>query len=131
MEDNFLCPVMALCRILRRWEVLGADEIFPICCYAHSKLQAAVITSSHVSTLIQFDVMRAYRDDNHLYRKNIRLFRTHSLRVFVCCALLVSGLSEEIVEHKLRWASSAWKCYIRESLQEVDKTALSLFVDQL
>ena len=127
MESSFLCPVRAVCRLIERWTVLGADQKFPLCCFYKSKNEALVLTAGHVSMLIQHGVARAYRDPDHLYRKNIHLFRTHSLRVFACCALLACGVREEVIEHKLRWSSSAWRGYIRESLHEVDKTALKLF----
>ena len=127
MSSPFLCPVLAMCRIIERWRVLGGDLKYPLCCFYHSKTASEVLSAGHVSALIHCGVCRAYPDETHIFRRNIHLFRTHSLRVFACCALLACGVREETIEHKLRWASSAWKGYIRESLHEVDKTALLLF----
>ena len=123
----FLCPVRALFRILRRWSSLGSDKNFPICCFLTNKSTAAVISGQSITNFIRTAVTLAYKDTNHLYRKNIHLFRSHSLRVFACCALVECGIREEVIEHRLRWSSKAWRGYIRESLHEVDKAALRLF----
>ena len=131
-QDPSLCPIRASTRLLTRWSLLGKDPSFPICCYLprHGS-QVAVISSQQVTDSLKEAVIAAYPDPTHLYRRHIRLFRSHSVRVFACCTLVACGLKDEIIEHKLRWCSSAWKTYIRESFAEVDATSLQLFQSSL
>ena len=128
VRNEFLCPVRTSLRILHRWSLLGADTHFPVCCYKDEQTrQPKVLVDTHVTATIRQAVTIAYPDPNHLFRKNMSFFRTHSVRVFACCTLIAAGLTEAQIEHKLRWSSTAWKTYIRESLAEVDATGLVLF----
>ena len=129
-SDTFLCPVLTAHRILVRWSHLGADEMFPICCHSGSS-GIKVLSDKTVTDTIRLAVKKAYPDPNHMFRREISLFRTHSIRVFACCTLIAADLSNEQIEYKLRWCSSAWKGYIRESMREVDITSLKLFRDSL
>ena len=125
---SFFCPVLTAIRLLKRWLALGGDINFPLCCFKPKTApRPAVLADTHVTSLLRRAVESAYPDDNHLYRRNIKLFRTHSIRVFACCSLIAAGVSEAQIEYKLRWSSQAWKTYIRESLAEVDDTSLRLF----
>ena len=132
VSNKFLCPIETSLRILHRWSLLGADSHFPVCCYKDPKShRPKVLADTHVTATIRQAVVLAYPDPNHLFRKNISFFRTHPVRVFACCTLLAAGLTEAQIEYKLRWSSSAWKTYIRESLAEVDATGLLLFQSAL
>ena len=124
----FLCPVRTTSRLINRWKHVSNNTMFPLCCFTTSQPpQPIVLADFQVTKLIRQAVVLAYPNENHLYRAHLDLFRTHSIRVFACCSLIAAGLSEEQIEYKLRWCSSAWKGYIRESFDEVDLTSLKLF----
>ena len=125
-HEPFLCPVQTTLRILTRWLRTCNDERFPICCF-HEKHQTSVLTDTQVTATLRDAVKRAYPNPNHVFRQQLQLFRTHSIRVFACCTLVAAGLSTEQIEYKLRWCSTSWKGYIRESLSEVDLISLKIF----
>ena len=89
-SQPFLCPVRALFRILRRWSSLGSDTNFPICCFLNKRQKAAVINGQAITDFIRTAVVRAYKDPNHLYRQNLHLFRSHSLKGI--CLLCLGGM---------------------------------------
>ena len=125
-REPFLCPVNTARRILTRWSTICRDERFPICCH-QQKGQTTVLTDTQVTATLREAVVRAYPNPNHVFRQQLNLFRTHSIRVFACCTLVAAGLSTEQIEYKLRWCSTSWKGYIRESLSEVDLISLKIF----
>ena len=125
-SEPFLCPVLTALRILTRWSRICKDERFPICCF-HDKRKTAVLTDTQVTTTLREAVKSAYPNPNHVFRQQIQLFRTHSIRVFACCTLVAAGLTTEQIEYKLRWCSTSWKGYIRESLSEVDLISMKIF----
>ena len=106
--------------------IICRDERFPICCH-QQKGQTTVLTDTQVTATLREAVVRAYPNPNHVFRQQLNLFRTHSIRVFACCTLVAAGLSTEQIEYKLRWCSTSWKGYIRESLSEVDLISLKIF----
>lgn len=64
-------------------------------------------------------VQSVYKDETHIYRQRVKDFRTHSVRITACLLLTAAGNHEHIIEFKLRWASSAWKTYLREHLDTI------------
>lgn len=125
-QEPFLCPVQTSLRILTRWLRICKDERFPICCFL-DKQRTSVLTDTQVTATLREAVIGAYPNPNHVFRQQLNLFRTHSIRVFACCTLVAAGLSTEQIEYKLRWCSTSWKGYIRESLAEVDQLSLKIF----
>ena len=124
----FLCPVRTAARLIHRWKHVSNDDMFPLCSYSSTHPTQPIVLADHqVTKLIRQAVILAYPNPQHLYRAHLDLFRTHSVRVFACCSLIAAGLTDEQIEYKLRWCSSAWKGYIRESFDEVDLTSLKLF----
>ena len=135
-DHPFLCPVQTSIRILNRWHRLGAPMRYPVCCFQpeetkRNNKKRMVISDKNVTYILRQAVIDAYKDPSHICRKNISNFRTHSIRVFACCTLIAAGLSDAQVEYKLRWCSSAWKTYIRESPREIDSTAVKWFQSAL
>jgi hypothetical protein len=131
-SNEYLCPIHTSLRMLHRWRILGSDINYPVCCYKESKTnKIKVLADTQVTATIRQAVVLAYPNPTHIFRENISFFRTHSVRVFACCTLLAAGLTEAQIEFKLRWSSTAWKTYIRESLAEVDSTSLVLFQSAL
>ena len=59
----------------------------------------SVISDKNVTQILRQAVINAYPDQNHICRKNISNFRTHSIIVFACCTLIAAGLSDSQVEY--------------------------------
>ena len=38
-----------------------------------------------------------------------------------------AGFPTHVIEHTLRWASDAWKGYLREDFQDIDKASSAIF----
>ena len=92
-----------------------------------NELRLPPLTDRTVIAVLKKAITFAYPDKNHLFRKHIHLFTTHSVRVFTCCTLVAADLTDAQIEHKLRWCSDAWKTYVRDSFTAVDKTSILLF----
>ena len=121
-----LCPVLTCVRIIVRWNTLSGDATVPVMCFSSGKGKLSYLSDTAVTAAIRASVRRSY-PPTHIFITNICKFRTHSLRVTACLYLSAAGLAESIIEYKLRWASAAWKGYLRESFAEIDSTAMSVF----
>ena len=60
--------------------------------------------------------LQAFQNPHHYYNIYLKYVYTHSVLVIACLILVVAKLSDATIEHRLRWALSVWKVYIRESL---------------
>jgi len=127
--SQFLCPVATGVRILHRWHSISADGMVPVFCYTQSNRgkKLCFLDDQCVTKALRTAVVHVYPDPLHLYRLNIEDVRTHSIRVMALLGLILAQLSDSVIEHKLRWKSTAWKVYIRESFTEIDSTTVKVF----
>ena len=123
---DILCPVLTCIRILVRWNTISGDTSVPVMCFSSSSQHTDYLSDTSVTSAIRASVLRSYPAD-HTFVRNIKKFRTHSLRVTACLYLSAAGLAGSIIEYKLRWASAAWKGYLRENMAEIDTTSASIF----
>lgn len=120
------CPVNTAIRILTRWSSISSDHIAPVFCFQQA--QATAYLPDHLVTkALRTATSDAYADPKHLYRIHISRVRTHSIRVTACFILVAANLPDHVIEHRLRWASTAWKVYLRESFDTIDKASLAVF----
>ena len=84
-----------------------------------------------VTKVLREAILVAYPDSSHLYHHRLRDIRTHSVRVSACLILVAAKLPTPSIEHRLHWASQAWKVYVRESLSQMDEAATSSFFTTL
>ena len=114
------CPLHAACRAINR----------TLFCYSkadsYAYLQDALVTKH-----LRHAAETAYPNKSHLYRTRIKDVRTHSLRVTACLILNVAKLPVPTIEYRLRWASTAWKMYVRDSLAHISQACASSFYTAL
>lgn len=120
------CPVAASIRSINRWYSISGDHTVPLFCYQRNS-DTLYLSDILVTKALREATVAAYPNPNHLYRTNLQRVRTHSIRVTACFILVNAGLPDHIIEHRLRWASAAWKVYIRESFETIDKASLAVF----
>lgn len=124
------CPVQAAIRALTRWNQFKLPPLTPVFCYG-SAGNVSYLHDAAVTKLLRDITSETYSNPSHIYRKRLQDIRTHSLRVSACLILVSAGLPTPAIEHRLRWASDAWKVYVRESLSHMDKAASSSFFTAL
>lgn len=120
------CPVKTCLRILRRWQAINKDSLTPVFCYLNKQKRLTYLTDTKVTARYRELVKEIY-PTTHLFYKRIKDFRTHSVRITACLLLSAEGYEEHIIEFKLRWASSAWKTYLREHLGSVKTQSDAVF----
>ena len=120
------CPVAATIRSINRWYSISGDHTVPLFCYSHHS-EVLYLPDTLVTKALRTATIEAYPNPKHLYRLNLQQVRTHSIRVTACFILVNAGLPDHVIEHRLRWASSAWKVYIREGFDTIDKASLAVF----
>lgn len=49
------------------------------------------------------------------------------MRITACLLLKTAGYQEHVIEFALRWASTAWKSYIREHLDSIQSQTNAVF----
>ena len=127
--DSFLCPVATTLRILHRWSQISNDPSVPVFCYRNSLKSAkiAFLDDAAVTTELRECTREAYPNPTHLFRIRINDIRTHSVRVFACLALVITGFADHVIEFKLRWSSKSWKDYLRENVHEIGADTIRLF----
>lgn len=128
--SNIFCPLAAVLRALSRWESCDLDPLTPLFCHVKTS-QPIFLQDSAVTKHLRAATLRAYPDPTHFYHKRLKDVRTHSLRVIACLILVIAQLSTPTIEHRLRWASTAWKVYVRESLSHVSQASASAFFTAL
>ena len=124
------CPLLAVLRVLTRWSHFHLESRTPVFCYRQGS-KVVFLHDSTVTRHLRAATVAAYPNPSHLYRTRTKDVRTHSVRVIACLILVVAKLSDATVEHRLRWASTAWKVYVRESLHHVSQAASSAFFTAL
>ena len=126
----FCCPVATSCRIISRWSSISNKSKSPVFCYLKnpkSSRTIAFLDDQVVNSIIRACVTRVYPNPGHLFRINIKDFRTHSIRVYACLVLNAAGFKPHAIEYQLRWASAAWKVYIRENLAKIPQQTADIF----
>ena len=111
-------PLLIALHSFYRWISCDLDPLTSIFCYRKMK----VVTFIHdyiVTKNLHEDTLQEYPNPNHFYNLHIKYFYTNSFWVIACLILVVSNLSNATIEHRLSWASSAWKVYICEILYHV------------
>ena len=124
------CPLRAILRALHRWTSLDLDPLTPLFAYGNPS-SPEFLKDSTVTAHMRAATLVAYPNPTHLYHTRLKDVRTHSLRVTACLILVVAGLPDHTIEHRLRWASTAWKVYVRESISLISKACSSAFFTAL
>ena len=121
------CPFAASLRLISRWFHLSRNAKAPVACHLPpaSSNKVTYLSDRSVTTAIRQAVKLAYPDTSHLFHREVHLFSTHSLRVTAVFLLKAAGVSDNIIEFKLRWASDAWKMYVRDSFDESEATSIA------
>ena len=120
------CCVRAGLRSIHRWKRLSGDASHPLMCY-QSQGSTHFLSDYHVTKALRQATITTYPDKNHIYHKHKSRVRTHSIRVTACFILVAANIPEHVIVHRLRWASAAWKVYIRECYDTIDKASLAIF----
>jgi len=125
---SFLCPVATCIRILFRWSSISNDPLVPVFCWRPTpKSHRRFLTAIKVTAALRKATIALYPDESHFYRINLSDVRTHSIRVYACLALCAANLDDHVIEYKLRWASKAWKVYLRENWSQISDQTVAVF----
>ena len=125
---SFLCPVATCLRIIFRWSAISNDPLVPVFCWRPTpNSQRRFLQDTKVTAALRTAVTVLYPDSSHFYRINISDIRTHSIRVYACLALCAANLEDHVIEYKLRWASKAWKVYLRENWCQISDQTVAVF----
>ena len=125
-EKSTFCPLLAATRALARWRSHNLSPLTPLFCYTQNG-SACFLQDTTVTKHLRDAAILAYPNPSHIYRRRLADVRTHSLRVSACLILVTAGLPTPAIEYRLRWASDAWKVYVRESLTHIDQAQASSF----
>ena len=120
------CPLLASLWALDRWSKHNLPPLSPLFCYTNNGT-LSFLSDSEVTSILRQATVTTYPNSNHLYRERIKDIRTHSVQVTACLILVSAKLPTAAIEHRLRWASQAWKVYVRESLNHMDQAASTAF----
>jgi len=121
------CPLLTCLRIYTRWARLSGDPLTPVVCYRNKRGKVTYLADKSLTEFLRSTVIAVYPDPSHMYRLRIKDIRTHCLRVTALLLLIRAGYSDPVIEHKLRWASQAWKVYMREDLFALSDATIRLF----
>lgn len=116
---QYFCPVRTCLRIISRWQAINGNKLTPVFCHINSQGSMQYLADQRINICYRELVEELYPDQAHLFRLRVKDFRTHSVRITACLLLTASGLPEHVIEFKLRWASNAWKTYLREHLDTI------------
>lgn len=113
--DDTLCPVLALTRVMKRFQALGADkDTTPLAVFSDNGSEngsAQFIRARHIKQFLQTTAKAVY---NIKKPEDLARFTSHSLRVGACVALHSAGISELNIKHALRWRSDSFMEYLRD-----------------
>lgn len=124
---QFFCPVRTSLRIIERWTAINGQSLTPVFCYLNGNKKMTYLTDSRVNLCYRGVVKKLYPEKSHLFNVRLKDFRTHSVRITACLLLKVAGYQEHIIEFALRWASNAWKSYLREHLDSIQSQTNAVF----
>jgi hypothetical protein len=117
-----VCFVSAMLRILRRFARLRgtADFTTPLGLYADGTTSAEAprvrfITARDIEQLMRETACRVYHLHPVKDRAALQLWSAHSLRVGACVILHTMGFSDSQIKWILRWRSSAFLMYLRNT----------------
>jgi hypothetical protein len=91
----------------------------PLGIFVGANRQTYTIRGTHVKTFLHEACLHAYPDTNNYFRRNIKLFQAHSIRITACVALDNAGVAHEDIAFRLRWNSDAIKGYLRDCFRHV------------
>jgi len=124
----FLCPVATCIRTLFHWSAISNDPLVPVFCFCPVfKSHRRFLADAKVTAALRAAVTILYPDPSHFYRLNLQDVRTHSIQVYACLALVAAKFDDHIIEYKLRWASKAWKVYMRENWSQISDQTVAVF----
>ena len=124
---QFFCPVRTCIRIIKRWTAINGVALTPVFCYLNGNKKMTYLTDTRINLCYRQMVKQLYPEKSHLFHKRIKDFRTHSVRITACLLLKTAGYEEHVIEFALRWASNAWKSYIREHLDSIQSQTNAVF----
>ena len=113
------CPVRITQRLIKRWYALGGIPNTPLLAY-QSLTTLKYVTASQITLAIRHACKLAYPNPNHIIRKLLHKFSSHSGRVFACLALHRAGLHSEAIAYRIRWHKDTVRKYIRESSIDIE-----------
>lgn len=125
---QYFCPVRTALRILSRWASINGTKRTPVFCYLNQRSQLTYLADSKVTSCYRDLVKELYPDPSHMFNKRLKDFRTHSIRITACLLLVSSGASSDVIAFKLRWASEAWRTYLREHLDDIQDQTTAVFL---
>lgn len=124
---QFFCPVRTCIRIIKRWTAINGKALTPVFCYLNGNRKMTYLTDNRINLCYRHMVQELYPEKSHLFHTRIKDFRTHSVRITACLLLKTAGYQEHVIEFALRWASNAWKSYIREHLDSIQSQTNAVF----
>ena len=125
------CPLRAVLQAINRWSTFQHGQLSPLFCYGDPTADPIYLQDTLVTKHIREATISAYPNQHHLFRTRLKDLRTHSLQVTACLILSVAKLSDAAIEHRLQWASTAWKVYVQESLSQISEACASAFFTAL
>ena len=117
-----VCPVKRALSILRRADILGVPQDYPIGAYRPVRGKPnsfAMLNGDDVKQVMQRACVLAYPDQNHYLRINIDLLMSHSNRITAAVALFNSGVSIPVIAHRLRWSVESVTFYLRDCFKAI------------
>ena len=129
-DKSDFCPLLAALRALQHWNSFQLHPLTPLFCHELDG-RPTFLADNVVTAILRESTVIAYPNPLHLYRTRISDVCTHSLRVTAFLILVAARIPTASIEHRLRWASQAWKVYVRESLTQIDQAASSSFFTDL
>jgi len=127
IPGSLLCPVKAVLSILRRADLLGVPDEYPLGAFrpkSSAPNHFAFLNGEHVQQTMQLACRLVYLDPRHYMRLNIHLIMSHSNRVMAAVALHNAGVQEEVIAHCLNWTMESVKFYIRDCFNAVGSLTL-------
>lgn len=121
-SGSILCPVKAVLSILRRADMLGVPENFPIGVYRSVGAPAggfSFLNGTDVKNVMQKACVLAYPDPSHYMRLHAHLLQSHSNRVTAAVALFNAGVPIPVIAHRLQWNVESVTFYLRDCFRAI------------
>jgi hypothetical protein len=111
---NFIRPMY---RIIKRFVSLRGpdDTTTPLSIFQTHTGQVRLITSKEVESQMRLSAINVYKLHPKKDKETLQKWSSHSLRVGACVILHTMGATETQLKHLLRWKSSAFMMYLRNS----------------